>query len=126
MSPPLPTDPSSVTHGPTRTDDRLRAPVDADSAEQHVAGRGAVRLTTVQRVIEATSRAQTLAGALDALVAGLRDTLGSDTTSVMLVEESHDGAALVTHAARGIASEAASVARVPLGRGVIGQLAERG
>ena len=44
----------------------------------------------------------------------------------MLVEESHDGAVLVTHASRGIASDAASVARVPLGRGLIGQLTERG
>ena len=85
-----------------------------------------MRLTAVHRVIETTSRAATLTGALDALVAGTRETLGSDVAAVMLVEDADDGPILVTRAVRALSSDFGVAARVPLGRGAVGQLVAQG
>jgi signal transduction histidine kinase len=85
-----------------------------------------VRLTAAHRLIETTSRAATLTGALDALVAGTRETLSSDIAVVMLVEDADDGPILVTRAVRALSSDFGVAARVPLGRGAVGQLASQG
>ena len=85
-----------------------------------------MRLTAVYRVIETTSRAATLTGALDALVAGTRETLGSDVAAVMLVEDVDDGPILVTRAVRVSSADFGVAARVPLSRGAVGQLAAQG
>jgi len=85
-----------------------------------------VRLTAVHRVIETTSRAATLTGALDALVAGTRETLDSDVAAVLLVEDADDGPILVTRAVRALSADFGVAARVPLGRGVVGRLAAQG
>jgi len=101
-------------------DAQVSAPLAGEAARVQV-----IPATSVQRVIEATTRAQTLASTLDMLASGARDLLGSETSAVMLVEESDEGLVLVTRATRGIASEAATSLRAPLGRGVISQLAAR-
>ena len=85
-----------------------------------------MRLTAVHRVIETTSRAATLTGALDALVAGTRETLDSDVAAVLLVEDADDGPILVTRAVRALSADFGVAARVPLGRGVVGRLAAQG
>jgi signal transduction histidine kinase len=68
------------------------------------------------------NRAPSLAAALDALAVGLCDTLATDSSAVMLVEDVDDARMLVTRASRGLPSPAASHARAALDRGTIGEL----
>jgi signal transduction histidine kinase len=121
-------DPPSVTHrGLTPNDDeRFRAPVNAGRVEDEVAvpfpaGSDRTRPATA----EPPSPASSLATALEALAAGAREALGSDVAAVMLLEDSDEGPVLVTQATDGEIPEAASYARVPVGRGIIGRVAER-
>ena len=62
--------------------------------------------------------------ALDVLVVGVRDALGADTVAVMLAEDSSEGPVLVMYAWRGRAADMAP-ARIPVGHGVLGRIAER-
>jgi len=83
-----------------------------------------VGLTSVHRVIETMNRAASLGAALDALVIGLTDMLGSDSSGVMLIEDVGDDRMLVTRASRGMPTAAASHARVVVGDGIVGELAQ--
>ena len=119
----LPPDPLSVTHRGTTPDaDRFRARGDATRAR---VDRVMAFLTSADatRTI-ADSSSGSLVTALDALAAGTREALGTDVAAVMLMEESPDGPVLVTHAADGPLPETAFGARVTIGRGTVGRLAE--
>ena len=90
-----------------------------------LAARSPSRVATALRITEAVSRETAVAAALDVLVVGVRDALVADTVAVMLVEESSEGPVLVMHAWRGRAPDMAP-SRIPVGRGVLGRIAERG
>ena len=124
---PLPPDPLSVTHrGLTPDDDeRFRAPIDAGRVEDEVAVPFPTGSDRARATAGPPSTASSLDTALDALAAGAREALGTDFAAVMLLEDSDDGPVLVTHATDGGMPEAASHTRVPVGRGIIGRVAER-
>src|SRR5688572_1940373 len=119
---PHPPDPVSVTHrGFDPADDhRARDPVEGDRAATLPFGSNVAR-----QVTSSVSSGPSLGVALEALAAGVREALGADVTAVMLIEESDEGPILVTHAGEGALPESARHARVPVGRGVIGRIAER-
>jgi len=126
MSSPHRPDPVSVTHDPSRPDDeRFRAPVEAEALARGLAARSPSRLAAALRITETVNRETTLTAALDALVVGIRDALAADTAAVRLVEESSEGPALVMYASRGGASHDALPRRIPVGRGLLGHIAER-
>jgi signal transduction histidine kinase len=126
MSPPLRPDPVSFADDPSRPDDeRFRAPVEAEALARGLAARSPSRLATALRITEAVNRETTLVEALDALVVGIGDALATDAAAAMLVEDSVDGPVLVMYASRGRSSADISVLRVPVGRGILGRIAER-
>ena len=90
-----------------------------------MAARSPSRIASALRITGAVNRETTVIAALDVLVSGVRDALGADSVAVMLVEESADGPALVMHASRGRVPDLPP-ARIPVGRGVLGRIAERG
>ena len=121
---PLPPDPLSVTHSTlTPDDDRLRTSDEAVRGQRDRPLAVATSADAARRIAEASLGS--LATALDALAAGAREALGTDVSGVMLLEDSTHGSVLVTHALDGLAGQSARGARVPLGRGIIGRLAER-
>jgi putative methionine-R-sulfoxide reductase with GAF domain len=119
-----PPDPMSVSHDALKADERPRARMADDPDGTDAQARATSPLTVAHAVTESVTRESSLAAALDALVAGVRSSLATDTAAVLLVEESPDGPVLVTHASRGSTSTAAMDARVPVGRGIIGRLVE--
>jgi signal transduction histidine kinase len=126
MSPPLRPDPVSVKDDPSRPDDeRFRAPVEAEVLARGLAARSPSRLGAALRITESTNRETTLTAALDVLVAGVREALGSDTVGVRLVEDSAEGPVLVMYAWLGGSNHDAPLRRIPVGRGLLGHIAER-
>jgi signal transduction histidine kinase len=119
-----PPDPMSVSHDALHADERPRARMADERDGTDAQARATSPLTVAHAVTESVTRESSLAAALDALVAGIRNSLATDTAAVLLVEESADGPVLVTHASRGSTSTAAMDARVPVGRGIIGRLVE--
>jgi len=125
MSPPLSSDPVSVKHDSSTPDDeRFRTPVEPEALARGLAARSPSRIATALRITEAVNRETALIAALDVLVSGVRDALDADSVAVMLVEESPDGPVLVMHASRGRAPDLPP-ARIAVGRGVLGRVAER-
>ena len=118
-----PPDPMSVSHDALHADERPRARLADQRDDAESRARASSPLTVAHAVTESVTRESSLPAALDALVAGVRSSLDTDTASVLLVEESTDGPVLVTHASRG--SSSALDARVPVGRGIIGRLVEQ-
>jgi signal transduction histidine kinase len=114
----------SVSQDSLRADERPRARLADKRADEDHSARGSSPLTVAHAVTESVTRESSLAAALDALVAGVRGSLDTDTAAVLLVEETAEGPVLVTHASRGSTSTAAMDARVPVGRGVIGRLVD--
>jgi len=108
----------------TPDDERFRAPVEPEALARGLAARSPSRIAAAVRITEAVNRETTVIAALDVLVSGVRDALEADSVAVMLVEESPDGPVLVMHASRGRAADLPP-ARVPVGRGVLGRIAER-
>jgi signal transduction histidine kinase len=126
MSPPLRPDPVSVTDDASQPgDERFRAPVEAEALARGLAARSPSRIATALRITESVNRETAVVDALDALVVGVRDAVSADTAAMMLVEDSVDGPALVMHASRGRISGDSVGARVSIGRGVLGRIAER-
>jgi signal transduction histidine kinase len=126
MSPPLRPDSVRVTHDSSRPDDeRFRVPVEPEALARGLAARNPSRLASALRITESVNRETALTAALDALVSGVRDALAADTAAVLLAEDSVDGRVLVTSASRGRVS-GESPARIPVGRGPLGRVAERG
>jgi signal transduction histidine kinase len=124
MSPPLPTDPQSVAPDAVRPDDeRYRASDEAEGLARDLAERSPSRLAAALRITAAVIRETTLAGALDALVAGVRSDLETDLASVLLVEDGGSGPVLVLQASDGSASDETAGMRVRLDRGPIGKIA---
>ncbi len=124
MSPRRP-DPVSVKHDSAKPDDeQFRAPVEPEALARGLAARSPSRVAAALRITEAVNRETAVVAALDVLVVGVRDVLAADTVAMMLVEDSSDGPALVMHAWRGRAPDMAP-SRIPVGRGVLGRIAER-
>jgi len=120
---PLPSDPLRVTpRGLTPDDERLVAPAEGSRGE----GDRAVAVPTGSESARHAAAGTTgsLTTALEALAAGAREALGTDVAGVMLIEESSDGLVLMTLATDGAAPESARGARVRVGRGIVGRLAE--
>ena len=125
MPTPLSPDPVSVKHDSVKPDDeRFRAPVEPEVLARGLAARSPSRIATALRITEAVSRETAVAAALDVLVVGVRDALAADTVAILLVDDSSDEPVLVMHAWRGRAPDMAP-ARIPVGRGVLGRIAER-
>jgi signal transduction histidine kinase len=118
-------DPMNVSQDALHADERPRARMADQRADEDAPARPLSPLTVAHAVTESVTRESSLAAALDALVAGVRSSLATDTAAVLLLEESADGPVLVTHASRGSTSTAAMDARVPVGRGVIGRLVDQ-
>lgn len=126
MSPPLRPDPVSVTHDSSQVDDaRFRAPVEAEALARGLAARSPSRLGTALRISESVNRESALAEALDALVDGVYDGIAADTAVILLVEDSVEGPVLVMCASRGRTAGEAVAPRIPLGRGLLGRIAQR-
>ena len=125
MSSPLRPDPVSVTHDASHADDeRFHAPVEPEALARGLAARSPSRIAAALRITEAVNRETAVIGALDVLVAGVRDALEADAVGMLLVEDSDEGPVLVMHPSRGRATDATQ-ARVPVGRGILGRIAER-
>ena len=125
MSPPLRPDLVNVRHDASQPgDDRFRAPLEPEALARGLAARSPSRIATALRITEAVNRETALVAAMDALVGGVQDALAPDTTAMLLVEDSPDGLTLVMQASRGRLGTDAS-ARVLIGRGVLGRIAER-
>jgi len=124
--PPFPVDPHrDVQHAALSDDDRYLTTSGAESLARELAERSPSRLAAALRITESVIREPTLAAALDALVAGLQRSLAADVVALLLAEETSDGPTLLMQASRGSRSEDAALARIPLGRGPIGRIAER-
>src|SRR5262245_27455462 len=124
MPPPL--DPHRVVRDPTRPDDEsYRASSGAEGLARELAERNPSRLAAALRITESVIREPTLPTAMEALVDGVEQALEPDFVSLLLLEEGSPTAVLVTRAARGSTSNEAPASRIPLGRGLIGQIAER-
>jgi signal transduction histidine kinase len=115
----------SVTHGAPPDDERFRVPLEAEALARGLAARSPSRLGAALRITERVNGETTLADSLDALVGGVVDALTADTGAAFLLEDSVDGAVLVLHASRGRTTPDGPAVRVPLGRGVLGRIAER-
>ena len=115
----------SVKHDSSTPDDeRFRAPVESEALARGLAARSPSRIAAALRITEAVNRETAVIAALDVLASGVRDVLEADSAAVMLVEETPDGPVLVMHASRGRASDLPP-ARIAVGRGVLGRIAER-
>jgi len=115
----------TLTHDPSNPDDeRFHTPIEAEALARGLAARSPSRLATALRITESVNRETTLVEGLAALVAGVREALATDTAAVLLVEDSADGQVLVMYAGRGRALGDAN-ARIPVGRGLLGRIAER-
>ena len=126
MSPPLRPDPVSVKHDASQPDDdRFHTPVESEALARGLAARSPSRIASALRIIESVNRETAVVAVLDALVIGVREALSADTTALLLVEDSADGPALVMHASRGRVGGDPRIARLPLGRGILGRIAER-
>ena len=124
MPPPL--DPHRVVRDPTRPDDEsYRASSGAESLARELAERSPSRLAAALRITESVIREATLPTAMEALVDGVARALEPDLVSLLLLEEANPTAVLVTRVVRGSTSDQATTTRIPVGRGLIGQIAER-
>src|SRR5689334_11801242 len=127
MSSPLSPDPVRVTDDASPVDDeRFRAPVEAEALARGLAARSPSRLGLALRISESINRQTALTAAIDALVVGVRDAIVADTAALFLIEDSADGPMLALAASRGRTAKESPATRIPLGRGVLGRIAERG
>jgi len=90
-----------------------------------LAARSPSRLGTALRISVSVNRETALVSALDALVVGVYDGFAADSAVILLVEDSVEGPVLVMCASRGRTSTEAVPPRIPLGRGLLGRIAER-
>ena len=90
-----------------------------------LAARSPSRVATALRITESVNRETAVAAALDALVVGVYDALNADTVAMFLVADNGDDRSLVMHASRGRPDIEAGPIRIPIGRGMLGRVAER-
>lgn len=79
------------------------------------------QLRTTQAIIDAELAHGTVDQLLETLLDAVREALGGDTATVLLVEE--DGEHLSVRASRGLEEEVGDDVRVPVGRGFAGRIA---
>jgi phosphotransferase system enzyme I (PtsP) len=80
-------------------------------------------LDTLHRIVRAVNKAPDLQSALDVLVQAVREAISCDVCSIYLVDEA--SRANVLMATVGLAPKAVGQVRLPMGRGLVGLVAER-
>jgi len=124
MPPPL--DPTRDVHDPNRAEDEpYPSSSGAESLARELAERSPSRLAAALRITEAVIAEPTLATAMEALVDGVHRALEPDIVALLLLEDGNPATVLVTRATRGSTSDEATAIRIPLGRGLIGKIAQR-
>lgn len=82
------------------------------------------RLEAVQRVTDVAISGRPLDALLNALVERVREALGADTSTLLLLDD--EGTHLIPRASAGLTEEIGDQIRIPLGRGIAGRIAARG
>jgi signal transduction histidine kinase len=104
-----------------RADEMLRDRLRREEAARNSAEQFTQLLHQVQRITETALRQRSAEGIMRALLASVRNALGSDTATILLLTP--DGAHLTPVSSDGLREAVVEDVNVPLGRGVAGRIA---